>query len=100
MLMYEALLHLHLTRHQLWSKVKAPTKEQLAILHKHMKTSKETLSVAHTKLESDPPLGAVIANWFEDVKGSVIANYYLDSMTMVEVLMMNVDATHICIYEE
>ena len=37
MLMYETLMHLHLTRHCVWSKVEASTKEQLGILREHMK---------------------------------------------------------------
>ena len=37
---------------------------------------------------------------FQDLKESDMANYWIDFMTMVEVLMMNVHAVHTCNWEE
>ena len=75
MLMYEALMHLHLTRHCVWLKVEASTKEQLGILCEHMKNSQEPLAFAHKELENDPTIDALTEGLFESVKGLDMANY-------------------------
>ena len=57
-----------------------------------MTNSQESLANAHGMLENDPAIDDLISNMFNDVEGSDMANYWIDFMTMVEILMMNVHA--------
>ena len=99
-LMYEALMHLLLNRHLAGSELEASTRAQLAVLCDPMTNSQESLATAHEKLENDPSIDTLICSLFKDVEGSDTANYWIEFMTMVEILMMNVHATHTCNWEE
>ena len=99
-LMYEALMHLLLNRHLVGSELEASTRAQLAVLHDPMTISQESLATAHGKLENDPAIDTMISSVFEDIEGSDMANYWSDTMMMVEILMMNVHAIHTCNWEE
>ena len=57
-----------------------------------MTNSQESLANAHGMLENDPAIDDLISNMFNDVEGADMANYWIDFMTMVEILMMNVHA--------
>ena len=95
-LMYEALVHLLLAR----SELGVSTKAHLAVLRDALTNSQESLANAHGMLENDPAIDDLISNMFNDVEGSDMANYWIDFMTMVEILMMNVHAIHTCNWEE
>ena len=95
-LMYEALVHLLLAR----SELGASTKAHLAVLRDALTNSQESMANAHGMLENDPAIDDLISNMFNDVEGSDMANYWIDFMTMVEILMMNVHAIHTCNWEE
>ena len=47
------------------------------------------------KLKNDPTIDNLICSMFQDLEVSDMANYWINFMSMVEVLMMNVHAcTH------
>ena len=99
-LMYEALMHLLLNRHLAGSELEASTRAQLAVLRDPMTNSQESLVIAHEKLENDPAIDTLICSLFKDVEGSDMANYWIEFMTMVEILMMNLHDTHTSNWEE
>ncbi len=47
-----------------------------------------------------PAIATLIGSMFDAVEASDMAKYWLDFMTMVEALMMNVHAVHTCNWEE
>ena len=65
-----------------------------------MSNSQECLAFALEKLENDPAIDSLICSMFQDLEASDMANYWIDFMSMVEVLMMNVHAVHTCNWEE
>ena len=65
-----------------------------------MSTSQERLASAVKQLENDPAINNLICSMFQDLKESDMANYWIDFMSMVEILMMNVHAVHTCNWEE
>ena len=58
--------------------------------------SQETLASAHKELESDSGLDTLVGCMFQKIEKSDMACYWLEFMTMVEILMMNVNAVHTC----
>jgi hypothetical protein len=72
----------------------ASTKTQLAVLREPMSNSQECLASALEKLENDPAIDSLISSMFQDLQ------IWIDFMSMVEVLMMNVYAIHTCNWEE
>jgi len=58
-----------------------------------MLTSQECLVSAKEHLENDPAVDSLIC-MFQDVEESYLATYWIDLMSMVEILMMNVSAIH------
>ena len=99
-LMYEMLMHLVLNKNLTGLEFDASTKTQLAVLREPMSNSQERLVSALEKLESDPTIDNLICSMFQDLEVSDMANYWIDFMSMVEVLMMNVYAVHTCNWEE
>ena len=65
-----------------------------------MSNSQECLASALEKFESDPTIDNLICGMFQDLEVSDMANYWIDFMSMVEVLMMNMYAVHTCNWEE
>ena len=65
-----------------------------------MSNSQECLAAALEKLENDPAIDSLISSMFQDLEVSDMAKYWMDFMSMVEVLMMNVYAIHTCNWEE
>ncbi|XP_028404399.1 uncharacterized protein LOC114527028 [Dendronephthya gigantea] len=99
-LMYEALMHLLLTRYFQESQLETPTLDRLTLLRNTDTNSREILSTAYQELEDDPSIDNLIANMFENIENTDMASYWLDFMEMVETLMMNVYAVHTCNWEE
>ena len=99
-LMYETLMHLILNKNLAGLELDAFTKTQLAVLREPMSTSQECLASALEKLENDPAIDSLICSMFQDLEVSDMANYWIDFMSMVEILMMNVYAIHTCNWEE
>ncbi len=99
MLMYEALMHLLLNRSLTGSELDACTRERLDVLRDPKANSQESLATAHEELENDPAIATLIGSMFDAVEASDMAKYWLDFMTMVEALMMNVHAVP-CNWEE
>jgi hypothetical protein len=100
MLMYEALMHMLLKRLHDRLQLDAFTLSRIEILRNPKKNSQETLASAHKELESDPALDALVNSMFENIERTDMACYWLDFMTMVEILMMNVNAVHTCNWVE
>ena len=96
-LMYEALMHLLLSRE---SQLKTPTMDRLAILRDTSANSQEILSTAYQELEEDPVIDTLISNMFGKIESTDMATYWLEFMEMVEILMMNVFAVHTCNWDE
>jgi len=65
-----------------------------------MSASQESLASAVEQLENNPAINDLIHNMFQDLEESDMANYWMDFMSMVEILMMNVHAIHTCNWEE
>jgi len=65
-----------------------------------MSTSQETLVSAEEQLENDPAVDSLICSMFQDIEESDIATYWIDFMSMVEILMINVRAMHTCNWKE
>ena len=99
-LMYEKLMHLILNKNRTGLEFDASTKTQLAVLREPMSNSQEYLASALDKLESNAAIDNLICSMFQDLKVSDMANYWIDFMSMVEVMMMNVYAVHMCNWEE
>ena len=92
-LMYETLMHLLVNKNLAGLELDASTKTQLAVLREPMSNSQECLASALEKLENDPAINSLISSMFQDLEVSDMANYWIDFMSMVEVLMMNI---HTC----
>ena len=99
-LMYETLIHLLVNKNLAGLELDASIKTQLAVLREPMSNSQECLASALEKLENDPAIDSLICSMFQDLDVSDIANYWIDFMSMVEVLMMNMYAIHTCNWEE
>lgn len=98
--MYEALMHLLLNKGLIGLELGTTIKAQLAILREPMENSQECLASAHKNLENDPAVDSLVCNMWEGLEVSDMANYWIDFMKMVEILMMNVHAIHTCNWEE
>lgn len=81
-------MHLHLNRHLTESDLEASTRAQLDVLRDPSMNSHESLATAHKKLENDAAIDSLICSMFQKIQGSDMAKYWIDFMTMVEILMM------------
>ena len=93
-------MHLLVNKNLAGLELDASTKTQLAVLREPMSNSQECLASALEKLENDPAIDSLICSMFQNLDVSDMANYWIDFMSMVEVLMMNVYAIHTCNWEE
>ena len=62
--------------------------------------SQESCANAHKALEKDANLEALVGNLFTHVDASNIAKYWKDFLSMVDALMQNVHAVHICNWDD
>jgi len=74
-------------------------KANLKILRK-ASLSQESRANAHKVLEGDADLDKLIANLLIHIDTSNIANYWKDFLSMVDALMQNMHAVHICNWDE
>ena len=100
MLMYEALMHMLLDRLHERSQLSALTVSSIAILRDPTTNSQETLASAHKELEADSGLDTLVGCMFQKTEKSDMACYWLQFMTMVEILMLNKNAVHTCSWDE
>ena len=100
MLMYESFMHLLLNQFHEESQLEASTVTRLAILRDPKANSQDSLATAQKELENDPAVDTLINNMFDKIEKTDMACYWLDFMTMVEILMMNVYAIHTCNWDE
>ncbi|CAB3976667.1 Hypothetical predicted protein [Paramuricea clavata] len=100
MLMYESFMHLLLNQFHEESQLEASTMTRLAILRDPKANSQDSLATAQKELENDPAVDTLINNMFDKIEKTDMACYWLDFMTMVEILMMNVYAIHTCNWDE
>ena len=100
MLMYEAPMHMFLDRLHERSQLSASTVSGIEILCDPTTNSQETLASAHKELEADSGLDTLVGCMFQKNEKSDMACYWLEFMTMVEILMMNVNAVHTCNWDE
>lgn len=75
------------------------TKENFKIL-RDTNLSQESRAAAYTALEDDVDLSRLIANLFTHVEDSDMARYWRDFLSMIDALMQNVHAVHICNWDE
>ena len=99
-LMYETLMHLLLNKNFTGLEFDASTKTQVAVLREPMSNSQKCLASALDKHESDPAIDNLICSMIQDLEVTDMANYWINFMSMVEVLMINMYAVHTCNWEE
>lgn len=90
-LMYEALIS-QLVQSSVASDLVDETKENLEIL-RDMSQSQESRADDHAALQDDVKPESLIANLFNQMEGSDMANYWRDFLTMTDVLMQTTSAT-------
>lgn len=100
MLMYEALMYMILNQYHAESQHDASALDQLAKLRDPKTNSQESLATAYMELEDDPAIDSLINSTFEKIEKTDMSKYWLDFMTMVEILMMNVYVVHTCNWKE
>jgi len=97
-LMYEALMS-QLVKERLIPYLADEIKDYLEIL-RNSNLSQKSRADAHRALEEDADLERLVANIFTHVDASNMANYWKDFFSMVDALMQNVHAVHICNWDE
>jgi len=65
-----------------------------------MSTSQECIASAVEQLDNDLAIDDLIHNMFQDLEELDMANYWMNFMSMVEILMMKVHAIHTCNWED
>ena len=93
-LMYEALIS-QLVKKNVISDLAVKTKDNLEIL-RDMSVSQESRAAAHVELEMDADLANIIAYLFIHLEISDMADYWRDFLSMIDALMQNVHAVHVC----
>ncbi|KAK7083853.1 hypothetical protein SK128_014644, partial [Halocaridina rubra] len=96
--MYEALIS-QLAQGSLALDLADETKENLEIL-KNMSQSQEFRADTHAARQDDVELESLIANLFNQVEGSDMADYWRDLLTLTDALIQNINAVHICNWDE
>ena len=97
-LMYEALMS-QLVKERLTLDMAEETRENLEIL-RDTSLSHESRAAAHAALEEDYDLDSLVANLFNQVETSDMANYWRNFLYMTDALMQNVHAVHVCNWDE
>ena len=86
-------MHLLLNKNIANLEFAASARIKFSTLCEPMQTSKECLVSAVEQLENDPAIDSLIYSIFKDFE---MANYWIDFMSIVEILMMSFHAIHTC----
>jgi hypothetical protein len=97
-LMYEALMS-QVVQERLALNLADDTRNNLKTLRDKTRC-KESHAAAHAALEEDADLDSLISNLFTHVDKCDMADYWRDFLSMVDALMQNVHAVHICNWDE